>query len=82
MKRCREKASSQEQMSDKELARHILNIDKNRARYYNFYTDMTWSDKQNYDLCINTTQTQIKEIVPIIADYAKFIFTLNFHSRC
>lgn len=77
MKRCREKASVQEQMSDKELARHILDIDKNRARYYNFYTDMTWGDKHNYDLCVNTTQPKIKKIIPIIADYAKFIFRMH-----
>lgn len=77
IKRCREKASSQEQIPDKELARHILDIDKNRAKYYNFYTDMTWGDKRNYDLCVNTAQTKIKEIVPIIADYAKFIFRRN-----
>ena len=28
---------------------------------------MKWGDKLNYDLCINTSGTVIKEIVPAIA---------------
>lgn len=26
-----------------------------------------WGDRLNYDLCVNTTHTSIKEIVPAIA---------------
>ena len=67
MKRCREKAPEGEHLSDKELKQQIKGIDKRRAKYYEFYTEHTWGDKLNYDLCINTTQTVIKEIVPVIA---------------
>ena len=45
----------------------INNIDKSRAKYYEFYTGMKWGDKKNYDLCVNTTDVVIKEIVPVIA---------------
>lgn len=67
IKRCREKASEHEHMSDKELKQHIIDIDNNRAKYYKFYTGQLWGNKLNYNLCINTTQTVIKEIVPIIS---------------
>ena len=67
MKRCREKASEEEKMTDKELKQHILGIDKKRAKYYEFYTGHKWGDKLNFDLCINTSRTVIKKIVPAVA---------------
>ena len=67
MKRCREKASEEEKMTDKELKQHILGSDKKRAKYYEFYTGHKWGDKLNFDLCINTSRTVIKEIVPAVA---------------
>lgn len=71
MNRCRQKAPEEEQMSDKELKQHILGIDKKRAKYYEFYTGHKWGDKLNFDLCINTSRTAIKEIVPVMAGLFK-----------
>lgn len=67
MTRCREKAPEQEHLTDKELKQHILEIDRNRAKYYEFYTEKKWGDKLNYDMCINTSRYSIKKIVPVIA---------------
>ena len=67
IKRCLEKASEEEEMTDKELKQHILGIDKKRAKYYQFYTGHKWGDKLNFDLCINTSRTIIKEIVLAVA---------------
>lgn len=67
MARCREKAPEQEHLTDKELKQHILEIDRNRAKYYEFYTEKKWGDKLNYDMCINTSRHSIKKIVPVIA---------------
>ena len=53
------------------IVKYIKEVDRRRARYYEFYTDNKWGDKRNYDLCINTTDTVIKEIVPIIAKMFK-----------
>ena len=49
----------------------IVKIDKNRARYYDFFANQTWGDKDNYDLCINTTNQVIKDIVPVMAKIFK-----------
>lgn len=67
MRRCRKKGPEDERLTDKELRQKITGIDKKRAKYYEFYTGHPWGDKLNFDLCINTTQTEIKEIVPVIA---------------
>lgn len=67
MKRCRAKGPEDEKLTNRELKQKIQGIDKKRAKYYEFYTGNKWGDKLNFDLCINTTQTQIKEIVPAIA---------------
>lgn len=61
--RCKEKGADATAMTDKELQQKIVSIDKKRARYYQFYTDQNWGDKANYDLCINTTNAEIKKIV-------------------
>ena len=58
---------AEENFSVKQMKRRIKRIDKNRARYYSFYTGRIWGEKNNYDMCINTTNTEIKEIVPVLA---------------
>lgn len=67
MARCRAKGPEHENFSDKELRQHILAVEKDRAAYYEFYTGQSWGDKLNYDICVNTTNTEIKIIVPSLA---------------
>lgn len=72
IKRCFDRnTDSQKVLTEKEMKKQILKIDKDRAKYYNYYTGNEWSDKINYDLCINTTDVVIKEIVPVIAKIFK-----------
>lgn len=68
IRRCMERSSNEEgALSEKQIKKQILSIDKNRAKYYDFYTGNKWGDKSNYDICINTTDVVIKEIVPYLA---------------
>ncbi|MDO4318575.1 MAG: cytidylate kinase-like family protein [Lachnospiraceae bacterium] len=67
LKRCHRKAPGDEHLTDKELKRKIALIDKNRAAYYDFWTGGKWGLKLNYDLCINTTHTAIKEIAAALS---------------
>mgnify|MGYP002282507633 CR=1 FL=1 len=71
IKRCREKGPEDEKLTEKEMKRHILALDKERAKYYEFYTDRRWGDKLNYDLCINTSFLEIKKLVPEVAKLFK-----------
>ena len=65
--RCRSRAAEGENLTAKEYKQQITGMDKSRARYYDFYTDMKWGDKLNYELCINTTNQDISAIVPHLA---------------
>lgn len=67
VERCRKRAPEQEHFTDKELKRHIQEVDRRRGKYYQFFTGQTWGDKFNYDLCINTSKTSIEEVVRAIA---------------
>lgn len=67
VRRCMERRTDGETQTEKQMIKQIRAMDKNRARYYEFYTGLKWGDKFNYDLCINTSDAVIKEIVPAIA---------------
>lgn len=71
IKRCKDRMTEEEEISTKVLKRKILKIDKERARYYSFYTSQKWGDKANYDLCVNTTNKNIKNIVEVISKIFK-----------
>ena len=72
IKRCAARnTDAQKHLTEKDFKKQIQSIDKNRAKYYSFYTGNKWGDKSNYDLCINTTDLVIKDIVPVIAKIFK-----------
>lgn len=73
MERCRQKAKENEKISDKELVNMIKKIDKNRADYHKIISNLEWGKKENYHLCINTSNIEIKNIVPALAEYLKKI---------
>lgn len=61
IRRCREK-DPEENRTDAVLEREILKIDKGRAAYYNHFTGQEWGNREHYDLCINTTNCEIKSL--------------------
>ncbi|MCD8018741.1 MAG: cytidylate kinase-like family protein [Clostridiales bacterium] len=71
IKRCREKGEDPENLTDKALKKKIYDVDKERAKYYNTYTDHVWGDKKSYDLCINTTYMELEEVAEALT---KMIF--------
>ncbi len=72
--RCRSRAPADEHLTDRELERKIRQIDKNRADNHDLIAAYRWGDRNGYDLCVNTTNVDIKDIVPVIAEYAKAYF--------
>ena len=61
--RCRARAEHGENLTDREIKLKIHEVDKSRAKYYQFYTGKKWDDALNYDICINTTGKDIKQLV-------------------
>ena len=75
VKRCRLKGPEEENLTEKELIRKIKDVDKNRKRVHEMIGSTRWGQKENYDLCINTTSAEIKKIIPSLALYAQAWFT-------
>jgi len=68
MKRCREKHGDEiASLPDRELQKKIQSVDRARARYYSAYTGKNWGELLNYDLCVNTTNTELKKLAETIA---------------
>lgn len=49
----------------------IKQIDKQRAEYYKHYTNQTWGDKNNYDLCIDTSKLGVNQTIDILENYIR-----------
>lgn len=69
VKRCRLKGPEEEKLNDKELVRKIKDVDKNRKKIHEMIAPTKWGEKENYDLCLNTTHIKIKEVIPGLAKY-------------
>ena len=49
----------------------MAEIDKGRARYYEFYSDQKWGARQNYDLMVNTSYADLEKIALAVSRYIK-----------
>ena len=71
LKRCRERSPEDENLSDSKMKRNIRSIDRGRARYYNYFNQQKWGARENYDLLINTSGKDIRQISDAVANYLK-----------
>ncbi len=74
LKRCIERMDDGERISEKELKRNIKNIDKNRKMTREIISEGKWGDRASYHLTVNTSDWEIKELTPAIADFARHYF--------
>lgn len=74
IRRCRQREPADEKLSDRELIRMIKKIDSGRATNREFIGNGGWGDKENYDLCLNTSNIEIKKIIPSLASLALDFF--------
>lgn len=74
IKRCRERAPEEESLTDRELSRKIKQVDSGRAVHRQLLTKDGWGEKESYHLCINTTDTSIKSLIPSVAAFANSWF--------
>lgn len=75
--RCMQKAEDEEKLSNKELEKKIKQIDKNRKNFHSVISNIEWGEKSNYHLCINTSNIEIKKIIPSLANYVENWFGGN-----
>ena len=74
VQRCVDRAPAGEDLTRKELEKMINQIDKQRRQYHQMYSDRRWGDKEGYHLCVNTSNREIKSLIPALAAYVKVWF--------
>ena len=52
-----------------EMKKKICSLDRNRAKYYEFYCDQKWGARENYDLMINTRGEDVEKTADAVYDY-------------
>lgn len=60
-----------ENLTEKEAVEKIKSVDKQRADYYNHFTSLNWGDKENYDICLDTSRLGVEQTIDIIENYVK-----------
>ena len=70
VKRCRERAPEGEELTDKELAKKLRQIDKRRAQTRAILSGSEWGQRDVYHLTVNTTGWNIRELAPAVAEFA------------
>jgi cytidylate kinase len=66
-----------ENRPEKEAKAQIEQSDKQRAAYYNYYSNKTWGMASSYDLCFNSSLLPVEEIASLIEEQVKKKF-LNY----
>ena len=56
---------------ERKAADFVTKKDKQRANYYNFYSNKRWDDLQNYDITIDTSRFSLDEAVELLIDAAR-----------
>ena len=56
-------------LKEKTALKEINKINRQRAKHYKTYTDMTWNDPKNYDLCINSDVLGVVDSAKLIIDF-------------
>jgi cytidylate kinase len=74
LRRCRARAVEEEHLTDKELLRKMKEIDKSRAQTREILSGTAWGDPASYHLTVNTSDFEIKSLVPAVADFASAWF--------
>lgn len=58
-------------VDEKHIETYIEEVDEVRRNYYEYFTDRTRGDINNYDLCINTSKIEIDAAAKMIVDFIK-----------
>lgn len=56
---------------ERKAADFVTKKDKQRANYYNFYSNKRWDDLQNYDITIDSSRFTLDEAVELLMDAAR-----------
>ena len=66
-----EQAALKQYRRGKELEKHILKTNKNRAVYYKYYSGEEWSNALYYDLCLDSRRLGFEKCAEEIKSYIR-----------
>lgn len=69
--RCRARAAEGEELTDKQMLRQFKEIDGGRRKLHDLLGTRPWGDMEGYDLMLNTTNVEIKSVIPALAEYIR-----------
>ena len=58
-------------ITEKEMNRRIEGLDRERAKYYNYFSSQRWGARGNNDPMISTSGKDIKQVSVALAQYLK-----------
>ena len=64
---------SRKDLSEDQARKLIKEVDKDRSSYYRYYTDQTWGETANYDLCVNSSRLGAEGAAQVIRAFAESI---------
>lgn len=70
VKRCMERATEGESITEKDLIRKMKQVDKIRSQTREILSGSSWGQDNVYHLTVNTTDWEIKDLAPALADFA------------
>ena len=62
------RAEEVDHIEAKNVSQYIKRKDQERSNYYRHFTEKEWGDKENYDLCLNTSTLGYEKAAQIIMD--------------
>lgn len=68
-----ERVRQQENLEHGDAEIIVRKRDKEREKYYNYYTNQKWGDMHNYNLSIDTGRIGLDETVSILEQYVKSV---------
>lgn len=74
VRRCMERAPEGENLTEKELIRKMKQIDKHRSETREIMSGSAWGQRDAYHLTVNTTEWNMKKLVPAVAAFAQSWF--------
>lgn len=74
IRRCEERAEAGENLTRRQIEQNIRRIDKNRAFSREIISEKGWGVAGSYHLVVNTTDWEIKELTPVVAEFVTCYF--------
>lgn len=71
IKCCIDRRPVDENLSEAQMKKRIMEIDRSRAQYYTFFTEQKRGAKENFDLLANTSGTDIKKMSESLCCYIR-----------